>query len=406
MWLTSALLMTSLGWQPAASSEEWPGWRGPGGLGRAVQAGPVRWTATEGIRWKTPLSGGGISCPIVSGDCVFVTTSDGPRQGDLHLVCLDRDSGQERWTASFWGTAPTLYHATKGGMATPTPVADGKYVYAFFGTGDVFCVDYSGELQWQRSLAKEYGAFENRFGHTSSPILHGDLLIVQCDHYGQSYMVAINRRTGADSWKMDRPGRWHSWSSPLMVTVGGKPQLVVCSSGKVEGLAADTGSTLWFLEGLERECIPTPVFDGHRIYAVSGPKGKTFALRPGGQGDVAATHVDWVVARGGPFVPSPILAGDLLYLVDDQGICTCLDTHNGKRVWQKRLPGAYTASPVAAGGLVYFMNEAGETTIVRAGIRQFEQVARTELGEPVFASPAVADGALFVRTSRHLVRID
>jgi outer membrane protein assembly factor BamB len=337
-------------------------------------------------------------------DKVFVTSSDGPKQSDLHLICLDRDTGREVWHLRLWGTAPTLYHATKSSMASPTPVTDGRHVYAFFGTGDVFCVDFAGGLVWQRSLADEYGEFENRFAASSSPLLYRDLLLLQCDHYGKSYVLALDQATSANRWKADRPEAWLSWATPQLVPVGsdGTHEFVVCGSEKIDAYDPLTGEKLWTVRGMRRECIPTPVFGHGLLYAVSGPKGPTFAIKPGGRGDVTESHVVWSNVRGSPFVPSAILVGDLYYLVDDHGIATCLDSETGKVVWQKRFQGDFTASPVAAGGHIYFVNEAGETVVIRSGVPTYDEVARNALNEPVFASPAISQGKLFLRSARNL----
>jgi outer membrane protein assembly factor BamB len=365
---------------------------------------PIKWSATDNVRWKVRLPGQGISNPIVWGDRVFVTASDGPEQSELHIVCLDRDSGRERWHRRQWGTAPTLFHATKSGMAAPSPVTDGERLYTFFGTGDVFCFDMEGGLVWHRSLAAEYGAFENRFAASSSPLVHDGALILQCDHYGASYVLAIDVRTGANRWKADRPECWLSWSSPQVVSAGDAAELIVCGSEKLDAYDPRTGSKLWTLRGLARECIPTPLVGHGLLFAVSGPNGTSFAIRPGGRGDVTESHVVWKTERGTPFVPSGILVGDRYYLVDDKGIATCLDAHSGKQLWRRRFGGAFTASPVSADGRIFFTNESGTTLVVDAASDDRE-VARNEIGEPVYASPAISQGRLFLRTDKHLVCI-
>jgi outer membrane protein assembly factor BamB len=393
----------------ASLAENWSGWRGPDRNGVSSEAGlPLRWSAEEGVRWRTPLPGSGISSPIIWKDQVFVTASDGAKQGELHVLCLSLSGGQERWHLRLWGTAPTRYHANKSSMASPTPVTDGKHIFAFFGTGDVFCVDFSGDLVWHRSLATEYGRFENRFAATSSPLLYRDLLLLQCDHYGDSYTLAIDKETGANRWKTDRPEAWLSWSSPQLASLndGQSHELILCGSLKIDALDPLTGEELWSAGGMRRECIPTPVLGHGLIYAVSGPKGPTMALKPGGRGDVSGSHVVWSNPRGAPFVPSAILVGDYYYLVDDNGVATCLDAHDGKRVWQKRFPGKYTASPVASQGKIYFMNESGETTVIQADTPKYDQQGRNSLGESVFATAAIAQQCLFIRTTQALFCID
>ena len=383
-------------------AENWPGWRGPARTGVSTESDvPCEWSAENGPRWRVDLPGAGISNPIVWDDRVFVTSSDGPRGDELHVVCLHRDDGRELWHLQLWGTAPTLSHGAKSSMASPTPVTDGRHVYAFFGTGDVFCLDFSGRLVWQRSLAAEYGEFENRFAASSSPLLLDDLLLLQCDHYGGSYALAIDKTTGENRWKTDRPDAWLSWSSPQLAAVEGtnRWELLLCGSERLDALDPLTGEKLWTLGGLAHECIPTPVLGHGLIYAVSGPNGETFALRPGGRGDVSQTHVAWRSPRGAPFVPSGILVGDYYYLVTDNGFGTCLDAHTGEELWRERFGGAYTASPVAAGGRIYFTNEDGETLVIAAHTPDFEELARNVVGEPVYASAAISQGRFFLRTS-------
>jgi outer membrane protein assembly factor BamB len=368
---------------------------------------PLTWSATENVAWKAPLVGTGTSNPIVWQDCVFLTASSGRDQGELHVICFDRDSGRERWHQTLWGTAPTLFYP-KNGMAGPSPITDGKNLWAFFASGDVFCFDLDGGLLWQRSLAEEYGPFENRFAATSSPLLYEGLLIVQCDHYGSSYLVAIDAATGANRWKADRPDAWLSWSSPQLVPVAdteepAKHELVVCGSEQMHGYDPRSGERLWTVRGLARECVPTPVLAGGLIISDSGPNGVHIAVRPGGRGDVTDTHVVWRNERNTSFVPSPIVVGPRYYLAEDKGILSCLDVKTGDMLWRKRLGGKFTASPVAVAGRIYFTDEAGVTLVVDAAAEEFTELARNEIGEDVHASSAVAQGRFFLRTAKHLV---
>lgn len=384
---------------------DWPGWRGPKGNGLSDEANlPVKWSAGDGVRWKVELPGKGSGSPIIAGDRVFLTSSDGPRHDQLHFFCLDRRNGRELWHRNFWGTAPTLRHDPKSSMATPTPVTDGQHVWAFFGSGDLFCLDLDGNLVWCRSLAQEYEPFQNRFAMSSSPVLVGDLLILQCDHWGQSYLVGIDKRTGTNVWKTDR-AEHVSWSSPLVVEVNGRQELVASATFQVKGYDPLTGRELWAASGMTRECIPTAVAGDGLIFAVSGTKGETLAIRTGGRGDVTESHIVWRNSRNAPFVPSAILLDDLYYLVDDKGIAACFEAASGRLVWQQRLGGAFSASPIAADGKLYFVDEEGTTTVLKPG-RQFEVLSKNRLDDPTFASPAVARGDLFIRTDRHLYCIE
>lgn len=384
-------------------AENWPGWRGPNRNGVTTDSGvPTTWSPTENVLWKSPLPGIGTSNPVVWDDKVFVTASEGRDQGELHVICFDRDTSRERWHQRLWGTAPTLFYG-RSGMASPSPVTDGKRLFAFFGTGDVFCFDLDGGLLWQRAIADEYGPFENRFAAASSPLLFEDKLIVQCDHYGASYVIALDQQTGANRWKSDRPEVWLSWSSPQLVPSGDRVELVLSGSEKLDGYDPRTGSRLWTLRGLARECVPTPLFGHGRLYVVSGPNGTHLAIKPGGSGDVTESHVVWKNDRGTSFVPSAILVGDRYYIADDKGIGSCLDAHTGKTLWRKRFGDKFTASPVSAGGKVFFTNEAGSTLVLDATQPEYVELARNDIGEEVFASPAISQGRFFLRTSKNLV---
>ena len=385
--------------------ENWPGWRGPQRTGISGETSlPLKWSEDEGLQWKVALPGSGISNPIVWGDRLFVTSSEGLRQDELLLICLASDDGRELWRLRLWGTAPTLYHPTKSSMASASPVTDGQHVFAFFGTGDVVCADFAGKLVWQRSLASEYGEFENRFAASSSPLLYRDLLLVQCDHYGESYVLAIDNATGQNRWKADRPDAWLSWASPQLSPVGqgGEHELLLSGSHRLDAYDPLSGEKLWTVRGMSRECIPTPVYGHGLIYASSGPNAQTFCIRPGGRGDVTASHVVWSSPRGAPFVPSTILVDDYYYLVDDKGIGTCLDAHTGKLTWRKRFGGAFTASPVAGAGKIYFCDESGKTLVIAADGQRYRELAQNQLDEPIYASPAISQGRIYIRTAGHL----
>lgn len=388
---------------PIALAENWPGWRGPYRTGLTLETDvPTIWSPAQNVRWKAAVPGTGISNPVVWDDQIFLTSSEGRDQGELHVICFDRDSGKERWHQRLWGTAPTIFFYPKSGMASPTSVTDGKHLWAFFGTGDVFCFNMQGTLIWQRSLAAEYGAFENRFAASSSPLLFEDKLILQCDHYGASYLIALNQNTGANEWKSDRPDVWLSWSSLQLVPVENRFELVVSGSERLDGYNPQTGKKLWTVRGMSRECVPTPVLGDGLLFAVSGPNGTHVAVKPGGTGDVTDSHVVWRNNRGTSFVPSGIVVGSRYYVADDKGIATCIECSSGKTLWRKRLGGNFTASPVVAGTKLFLTNEAGSTLVIDAANPEYEEVGRNEIGEDVHASLAISQGHVFIRTSKHL----
>lgn len=399
----AALLLVAGILSSIAKSENWPGWRGPARTGVAGDTDvPTTWSATVNVLWKVPVPGTGTANPVVWDDRVFLTASDGSDQGELHVFCFDRDTGRRRWHRRLWGTAPTLFYP-KSGMASPSPVTDGKQLWAAFGTGDIFCFDLDGGLVWQRALSEEYGVFENRFGASSSPLLFEDTLIHQCDHYGASYVIALDKMTGANRWKADRPDVWLSWSSPQLVPVGDRFELVLSGSEKLDGYDLRTGKWLWTVRGLARECVPTPVLANGLLISVSGPNGAHLGVRPGGVGEVTESHVAWRSNRGTSFVPSGIALGERYYVADDKGIATCFDAATGTLLWRKRLGGRFTASPVAAAGRLFFTDESGSTLVLDATQPDYYELSRNETGEDVYASPAISQGRLFLRTAKSLI---
>src|SRR6516162_3959307 len=258
--LTSVLLILLVP-MPGVRAGDWPGWRGPAANGISSETGlPVHWSANEHIRWKVPLEGAGVSSPVVVGERVFLTASDGRLNDQLHITCYDRNKGHLLWHVKLFGSALSDGQYGPGGMAVPTPAADAKRLYALFGTGDLVCLDHDGKPVWIRSLAQEYGPFRNRWGMAASPMLVGELLVVQVDHWGESYLLGIDAGTGANRWRTVREASVN-WASPLAVRVNGRTQIVAAGTYKVKGYDAKDGSKLWSVYGLEMQCIPSPVTD-------------------------------------------------------------------------------------------------------------------------------------------------
>jgi outer membrane protein assembly factor BamB len=398
---TALLLGISLLLARLAPAGDWPGWRGPAGNGVTEEKDlPVRWSATN-VLWKVPLTGAGVSTPVVQGGRVFLTSSDGRRNDRLHLSCHDAATGAELWHTLFFGSAVSEGQFAPGGMAVPTPAADGRHVYALFGTGDLVCADRDGKPVWLRSLAQEYGTFRNRWGMGSSPLLVDGLLVVQVDHWGESYLLGVDAATGANRWRTKRDAAVN-WTSPAVARVRGRTEVLAAGTHTLKGYDAATGAELWTVHGMQTQCIPSPVVQGERVYAVSGREHFTLCVRlDGAAGDLTTTHVDWKARSGGTFVPSPVCLGDHYYYVEDTGWANCLRTDTGERVWRQRMNGKFTASLVAADGKVYFTSEAGVVTVVRAGPK-FEVLGRNDVGEGLMASPAVAGGRLFLRGDKHL----
>jgi outer membrane protein assembly factor BamB len=388
-----------------ARADNWPCWRGgPGGTGVAAgeKSLPVAWSADKGVRWKAAVPGAGVSAPVVWGERVFLTSSDGRENDRLHLFCYHRDTGRLLWRRRFFGSAVSEGQFAPGGMAVPTPATDGKRVYALFGTGDLVCVDMDGKPLWLRSLAKEYGPFRNRWGMAASPLpLPGGPLVVQVDHYGGSYLLAVDPATGANRWRTQRPDTFVNWSSPVSV-VAGRHYVVTASSQTLTGFDAKTGRKVWSVPGLHEQCIPTPVVRGERIYLGGGADFTSLCLSvgPGPELSVRVREV-WKAPSRGLRIPSPLLLGDYYYFAEDAGWISCLKADTGEKVWRQRLGSKVQASPVAGAGQLYVAGVGGTVTVLRAG-PTFKVLARNDLGESVVASPALSQGRIFLRGEKHL----
>jgi outer membrane protein assembly factor BamB len=385
---------------PAPGSEkQWPRFRGPSGQGETPATGlPVRWDKDgTNLVWRTRLPGSGNSSPIVWGDRIFLTSAsaDG-KERSLH--CLSRSDGRLLWTRTAPTAPPEPGVRPKNGYASATPATDGERVVVFLGSCGLLCYDFDGTLAWQYNALR----FRTTHGTGSSPLLYKDLVIfVHDQNQAESVCVALDKHTGKLVWQVPRR-KAMTWSTPVVVCVGDHDELIFAGGETVKGYDLATGKERWSLTGPTHEVIPTIVVGKGVVYSASGRNGPTLALRPGGTGDVTKTHLVWRTVRGGPHVPSPILAGGRLFTVNDTGIATCLDAETGKLVWQHRLNDQFSASPVEAGGLLYFPAESGVTYVLRAADR-FELVAKNDLGAGILASPAVVDNQIILRTQEELV---
>jgi outer membrane protein assembly factor BamB len=424
-------------------ADHWPQWRGPLASGVSPEQGlPVRWSDTENVAWKAPLIGLGISSPIVWGERVFVTSQrgsgvvrPGPRlvqsgnaadagerplgasvsgsaTGGLRagasakaggnvvflVSAFDRASGRSAWQFELPAEGPLPSVHEKHNLASPSPAADGERVYAWFATGQIAAIDHSGKLAWKKHLGAEYGPFEINWGHGSSPVVFKDQLILLCYHEPRSYLLSLDARTGAVRWKVDAPQGVTSYSTPLVVDAGGRNEIVVNSSTGVSGHDLASGQRLWHVEETNRFPIPMPLFYDGTIYTSRGYRSSPFmAIKPGGKGNVAASHVTWRVPSGAPYVSSIVHYDGLIYMTGDVGVLTVIDAKTGERIHQERLGGVYSASPVAGDGKVYLPSEDGETIVVAAG-RAPKVLARNRLSARQLASPAISGGRLFIRS--------
>jgi outer membrane protein assembly factor BamB len=428
-----AILLAAVGyWGGTASAGNWPQWRGPDGSGISSEKNlPLEWSPTKNIKWKTPIEGRSHSSPIVWGNRVFLTTAiEGPvvpgakavkhMDGDkefyhpdsvgadhkhtFKVLCLDRDTGKILWQATAWEGTPYDNRHRKSSYAASTPVTDGKLVYAFFGTEGLYAYDFKGKLAWKAQLGN-LGTVG--MGTGTSPILFEDLLIVQCDEENgaSSFIVALDKKTGKEVWKTPRKVQV-SWSTPILVRTATRTELITSGTEFVISYDPTTGKELWRHKGVESNAIPSPVANSEMVFLVAGfPAKIALAIRLGGSGDLTGTpNVPWQYAKGTAYVPSPILYGDYLYLMSDRGVLTCIDAKTGEVKYEGGripIPATFTASPVAFDGKILMTSEDGDTFIVKSGPRH-EILGTNSVGEPVYASPAIANGRIFIRGEKNL----
>ena len=433
-WCLVPVLGVVLGAAPRAN--DWPHWRGPSVTGVAAPSAlPSTWSATAGVAWQAALAGAGVSSPIVFGNRVFVTSQigDGRRRDGRHptltqgadpatageatlsrrsraevgfiVEAFDRSTGKRLWIheTAAQGELPPVHD--KHNLSSASPVTDGERVYAWFGTGQLVALDMTGKPAWAKNLARDYGAFDIQWGHASSPALFQDSLILLCYHGGRSYLLALDKRTGAVKWKIDKPSGIESYSSPIVAQGPGGAELIVNSSVGVEAFDPTTGKSLWMYPEVNRFPIPVSMVDNGILYLSRGYRSSPYmAIRLGGRGDITNTHVVWRVPTGGPYVSSLVHYQGVIYMSTDNGILSAVDASNGERLWQERVGGTFSASPIAGDGKVYFVSEGGETIVIKAG-RTFEIIARNKLDGHFVASPAAGGGKVFLRADDRLYAV-
>jgi outer membrane protein assembly factor BamB len=326
------------------------------------------------------------------------------RKHTFKVIALNRDSGKILWEAVAWEGTPYDNRHRKSSYAASTPATDGKFVFAFFGTEGLYAYDFNGKLAWKAQLG-HLGTVG--MGTGTSPILYENLVIVQCDEEegAASFIVALDKKTGKEVWRTPRKVQV-SWSTPLLVKTATRAELIASGTEQVISYDPATGKELWHHKGVESNAIPSPVANSEMVFLVAGfPAKIALAIKLGGSGDLTGTpSVPWKYAKGTAYVPSPILYGDYLYLTTDRGILTCIDAKTGEVKYEGGripIPATFTASPVAFEGKILMTSEDGDTFIVKAGPKH-EILGTNSIGEAVYASPAIADGRIFIRGEKNL----
>jgi outer membrane protein assembly factor BamB len=383
-----------------AAADEWPAWRGPRGDGVSDEKNiPLHWGKTDKVHWKAAIPGRGYSSPIIWGERIFLTTC---LEKDLKrmLLCLDRADGKMLWQRVVLTSKLERKHSLNS-YASSTPATDGRHVWvSFLEDHDIHvaCYDFQGKRVWHHSPGKFYSVH----GFCSSPILYKDMVIINGDQDAEAYLVALEKATGRERWRADRPNRTRSYCAPLIIDAAGKKQLVLSGSKCVASYDPDTGKQHWIIDGPTEQFVASPVFlDGILFITAGFPEHHVLGIRPDGQGNVTKTKILWRHQKGASYVPSPLARDKYFFVVSDGGIASCFEARSGKRLWMKRLGRRHSASPVAAGPYLYFPDDDGITWVVKAG-GTFELVSKNVLGEGCYASPAISRGQIFVRTVGHL----
>ena len=379
---------------------DWPQFRGPGGLGHTGERDlPLTWNAKTGenIAWRAPLpkSDNPWSSPVVSGDRVFVTcVTNEPLTH--RVLCFGKADGEQMWDASV-EPGPLILKDLRGGYGAPTPCADGKRVYAVFGSAVIAALDFDGKPVWRKTLANT--AFDVALG--SSPVLFGDTVILDCDQTGKkSSIVAFDKATGEIKWEAKRPDTGFAHSTPVIAEVASKLQMLVSASGAIQGLDPSNGNMLWWCAA--QGDASSPAFGGGLVFSDSGRGGKAVCVDPTGAGDVTKTHLKWTYPQIPEGLSSAIIAGDFVWRTHSPEIVKCIRLADGQLAFGERLPGVSTwASPIATDdGRIYFAS-AGKTYVLKAGDK-LEVLATNEIGEENRASAAVSDGRIFLRGDKNL----
>ena len=387
-------------------AEDWPQWRGPRLDGRSAETTfPTKWTKTEGVLWRTELPGEGHASVITHGNKLF-TVAAVPETQERLLLCLNRADGKIRWQQPVLKAPMERLHR-ENSHASSTPATDGERVFCTFldrDTAVAAAYDFAGKQLWLKRL----GPFSSVHGFCSTPMLFRDTIIINCDHDGDGYIVALARQDGAERWRIARPNKTRSYVAPLIREAGGRWQMVLAGTKCVASYDPATGAPLWMIDGPTDQFVASAVWHQKAgLFFVTGgfPDHHLLAIKPGGSGNITGSDfIAWHGRQGVAYVPSPIAEGDWFFITDDRGFGHCFDAATGAERWEQRM-GRQHASLVSAGGLLYFLNDDGICHVVRAG-EKYQLVAKNELGEPTYASPALSEGQLFLRSEKHLYCIE
>ena len=398
---------------PCFMKADWPQFRGPDGQGHSKSKNvPLEWSDEKNVKWKMAVPGKGFSSPVIFNQQIWMTSAENEGKS-LHAICLDKTSGKLIHNIKVITTDDAGPRHRLNGYASPTPVIDKEHVFVHFGPRGTACLNKKGEVIW-KNTDLNYNVIQ---GGASSPILYNDVLFLTCDGIDFQFLVALEKQTGKVKWKQDRAHleaaaqkraiAKMSYSTPLIQSVEGKTQLVCSGADHVASYNINDGKEIWWMPYNGFSIVGRPSYGNSLFYVVGSIRQDHFciyAVQPG-KGQLKNNQIKWQYSKGVPHVSSPILVDTEVYFVHDGGVASCLNAITGELIWNERLGGNYDASPIRIQNRLYFLNREGKTTVLSTG-KRFNKLATNQLKGTFKASPAVADGSLFLRSDTHLFRIE
>jgi len=421
--------------------KQWSQFRGPLASGIIESANlPDKWNVSTGenVKWKVEIPGLGLSCPVIWDDKIFITTAvsetganslkvgmygdiasyDDESVHEFRLLCVDKKSGTIIWNKLARKAVPGTKRHTKASHANPTSATNGKYVVAFFGSDGLYCYNFKGDLIWKKDFGKMHTGFyrarKAEWGFASSPIIHENRVIVQCDFFGDSFIASIDIETGEERWRVAR-NDVPTWSTPNFYKKGRNKQIIVNGYKHIGGYDFETGKEIWKMKGGGDIPVPTPIFAHGLIYIHSahGKSSPIYAISPEAKGDISLKKdetsndfIPWSIKRGAAYNPTNIVYGDYLYNMNMGGRLSCFDALTGKLIYRKVVEGAraITASAIASNGKIYYSTEKGDVFIVKAG-KEYKLLSKNSMNDVIMATPAISDDRLYFRTQKYLIAV-
>jgi outer membrane protein assembly factor BamB len=382
-------------------AQNWPNWRGPNGDGSSSETNlPVRWDSVTNVVWKTSVPGKGYSSPVIWKDKLFITTALQETQEKV-LLCYDCVSGKLIWQKTVI-KSPFEGKHDNNSHASGTPATDGLKVFVSFLDGKdvvVSAYDFAGKQLWEQRP----GTFSSPHGYSCSPVLFEDKVIINGDSQGDSFVAALSKTDGKVIWRVAHERPAHSFSTPIIRKIAGKTQMIFCGNKEIASYNPENGSKYWFVSGPSEDFCSSPVYNektGLVLVSSAWPQRILVAIRPDGEGDVSKSHVVWQSREGAYYVPSPVYKDNLLFTTMTTGKLHCIDAATGNTLWIENMGPQYS-SPVISDGLIYMPKDDGVITVIKPGAK-FEYIAKNQLGEKMFASPAISNGKIYLRGFRHL----